>query len=432
MLNILWIAVQPIPIIEQELKSGDNVVTGGWLQGSADIICSHNDINLSYCFQSKELCEGKAGKVSYYSMGVVPEVHGKDITTYKEKDFKRFKEIIEKSRPDIIHVYGTEKWFQRQFILMLNDLGLIEKTVVWIQGLVSFVSKHYTDGLTVKQSKRKTFWEFLRGTNIEGIQKRLALNGQSEVRVLKLLKNVFVRTDWDSACCRAINPNLVQYHCNETLRPVFFEEKVWKLENVKRHSIFVSQYATPIKGYHQMLKALPVILEEFPDTVLYTTGPSLLNFSDSLNGKIRESSYTRILREEIQKKKLERHVRFLGMLQGEEMRNQYLDSHVFVSASTIENSPNSIGEALILGVPVVASDVGGVSSMLVHEKEGLLYPFNEYAVLAEYICRIFRDDTFALELSQKARNRALEIHNQEENYKTLLTCYQQIINNSST
>ena len=138
MLNVLWIAFQPIPIITQTLKLGDNVATGGWLQGAADIVCSHDEISLSYCFQHEESCEGKAGRISYYTMGVVPEVHSRDITAYREEDFNRFKEIIEKVQPDIIHIYGTEKWFQRQFVLMANDLGLLEKTVVWIQGLVGF------------------------------------------------------------------------------------------------------------------------------------------------------------------------------------------------------------------------------------------------------------------------------------------------------
>ncbi len=428
MLNVLWIAFQPIPIITQTLKLGDNVATGGWLQGAADIVCSHDEISLSYCFQHEESCEGKAGRISYYTMGVVPEVHSRDITAYREEDFNRFKEIIEKVQPDIIHIYGTEKWFQRQFVLMANDLGLLEKTVVWIQGLVGFCAHCYTDGLSVRQFKKKTFWELIRGTNVEGIQKRLALNGQSEIRILKLLKNVFVRTEWDSACCKAINPNLTLHFCNETLRPAFFENKVWKKEKVKKHSIFMSQYGTPIKGYHQMLKALPIILKEFPDTVLYTTGADLLIPSDSLMRKLREPSYIKVLREEIKENRLEQHVRFLGTLQGEEMRDQYLASHVFVSASSIENSPNSVGEAMILGVPTVASDVGGVSSMMTHREEGLLYPFNEYAVLAEYVCRIFRDDTLAAEISQKARKRALDTHDKENNYRTLLKCYQQMIN----
>ena len=48
---------------------------------------------------------------------------------------------------------------------------------------------------------------------------------------------------------------------------------------------------------------------------------------------------------------------FCGSLDENSMRDQYLRSHVFISASTIENSPNSVGEAMLLGVPVVTNVV---------------------------------------------------------------------------
>lgn len=425
-MRVLWIAYQPIPMIMDQLKPGNNVATGGWLQGSADIISRHKEIELSYCFPYEEICEEIAGNIHYYTIGKVPELHFKDRQNYRKEDFARFKYIVESCKPDVIHIFGTETMFQRQFVQMAFDLGAINKTIVWIQGLVGFCSNCHTDGLSVKQIRRKTLWELLRGTNIEGIQKRLALNGLGENRMLKLLKNVFVRTEWDSACCKSVNPKLKMYWCNETLRPVFYEDKIWKLENKKKHTIFISQYGTPIKGYHQLLKALPIILQEFPDTVVYTTGSDLFR-TKSMVEKLRDSSYEKILRKEIVDHNLREHVKFLGTLQAEEMRNQYLDAHVFVSASSIENSPNSVGEAMILGVPIVASDVGGVSSMLTHEKEGLLYPYNEYAVLAEYICRIFRDDELAVRLSDEARKRALLTHDQENNYQVLLQNYRSIV-----
>jgi glycosyltransferase involved in cell wall biosynthesis len=360
-------------------------------------------------------------------MPVVPVVKTKDITEYRKEDFIRFKKKIDELQPDIIHIYGTETWFQRQFAFMLNDLGLIDKTVVWIQGLVSFCANTYSNGLTCRQLKRKTLWELIRGTNIEGIQKRLAANGIGEIRELEILKKVFVRTEWDEACCKAINPNLKFYRCNETLRPSFYENIIWDIKKIERHSIFMSQYSTPIKGYHQMLKALSIIVREFPDTVLYTTGTDLLNPPTSLYGKLRESSYFRLLREEIIKRGLERNVRFLGTLMGDEMRDRYVKSHVFVSASSIENSPNSVGESMILGVPTVSSDVGGVSSMMTKDVEGLMYPYSEFALLAEDICRIFRSDEMANVISNNARRKACKTHNQEDNYKIMVNCYHDII-----
>lgn len=91
----------------------------------------------------------------------------------------------------------------------------------------------------------------------------------------------------------------------------------------------------------------------------------------------------------IRQYKLEKHVTFLGTLNPEDMCMAYINTHIFVSASSIENSPNSVGEAMILGVPTISSDVGGVKNMLVHEQEGYIYPFDEPYMLAYYIKKIF-------------------------------------------
>ncbi len=426
-MNVLWIAYQPLPAILHEISPETQIATGGWLQGAADIICRHKDICLTYCFQGKKQCQGTVDGIAYYSICEAEVVRSRDILKYREKDYIRFKQIIDSCNPDVIQIFGTETWFQRQFVFMLDKMNLLDRTVVWIQGLAGFCAQNFSNGITQKMARRKTLWELLRGTNISGIKKRLEINGISEKKAVKKIKNVFVRTDWDQACCKAFNPSLNFYFCNETLRPGFYEDDIWGLNKIEPHSIFMSQYGTPIKGYHQMLRAMPIILQEFPDAILYCTGKDLLKGDNSCMEKLREPSYLRMLREEICSHSLENNVRFLGVLQEKDMRNQYLKSHVFVSASVIENSPNSIAEAMILGVPIVASDVGGVSSMLTHKEDGYLYPFDEYALLAEYICRIFRDDSVACEFSEKGREKALKRHDQEKNYGDLLDAYRTII-----
>lgn len=71
---------------------------------------------------------------------------------------------------------------------------------------------------------------------------------------------------------------------------------------------------------------------------------------------------------------------------------RYLASSVFVSVSTIENSPNSVGEAMLFGCPVVSSCVGGVLDMLEHGQEGFLYQASAPYMLAWYVGCVFRDD----------------------------------------
>ena len=108
------------------------------------------------------------------------------------------------------------------------------------------------------------------------------------------------------------------------------------------------------------------------------------------------------------------------------MKKRYLSAHVFVSPSSIENSPNSLGEAMLLGVPSVTSDVGGVKNMLEHGKEGYVYPFDEAYMIAYYVSKIFDDDSLATEMSKNAKAHAQITHNREKNLETLLTIYRNI------
>ena len=105
---------------------------------------------------------------------------------------------------------------------------------------------------------------------------------------------------------------------------------------------------------------------------------------------------------------------------------QFLKSHVFLSSSLIENSPNSVGEAMLLGVPVVSSEVGGVPSLFEGEEEGLFYPVEDTKTLARQIIRIFESDELAEKLSVAAKRKAALTHNPETNYERLLEIYHEI------
>ena len=89
-------------------------------------------------------------------------------------------------------------------------------------------------------------------------------------------------------------------------------------------------------------------------------------------------------------------MQFTGSLREDQMIAEYLNAHLFICPSSIENSPNSLGEAQLLGVPVIASYVGGVPDMVTHGETGLLYRFEEVEMLAEGIRNLFMNMALAL------------------------------------
>ena len=109
------------------------------------------------------------------------------------------------------------------------------------------------------------------------------------------------------------------------------------------------------------------------------------------------------------------------------MKERYRKAHVFVSPSSIENSPNSVGEAMLLGMPVVASDVGGVRNMLEHGKEGYVYPADAYYMMAYYIGELFENPERAVQMGRQAALRAAHTHHREKNRDRLLEIYEEIV-----
>lgn len=62
------------------------------------------------------------------------------------------------------------------------------------------------------------------------------------------------------------------------------------------------------------------------------------------------------------------------MLDEKQMVQQYLNANVFVLASAVENSPNSLNEAMITGTPCIVSYVGGIGNRMRMGEDGFLYP----------------------------------------------------------
>ena len=107
-----------------------------------------------------------------------------------------------------------------------------------------------------------------------------------------------------------------------------------------------------------MLTALPAIREKYPDVKVYVAGPDLTRYC-TLKQKLKISGYGKYLRRLIKDNGIGERVIFLGRLNARQMRDQYLKCGLFVCPSSVENSPNSLGEAMLLGMPCVSADVGG-------------------------------------------------------------------------
>lgn len=327
--------------------------------------------------------------------------------------------------PDMIHIWGTEYGHTLAMVNAAEKTGYLEKTVISIQGLCSVIARHYAEGIPCAVQRSTTFRDFIKGNSIRQQQQKFMLRGQMEVKALEKVKHVIGRTDWDKACTTQINPKVHYHFCNETLRQEFYEG-TWRYDRCAKHRIFASSCEYPVKGFHYLLEAFPQVLRKYPDAQIVVAGADPFPRKD-WSEKLRMSVHAGYLTKLIRKYRLEGKLRVAGFLDAQQMRQEYLQSNVFVLPSTIENSPNSMGEAMVLGVPCVASDVGGVADMMTHKKEGFVYQSTAPYMLAHYIMEVFDREDRAEEMGAAARKRAEMTHCPEENLKRLMEIYREIL-----
>ncbi len=417
-MKILWITNQPTPDIAKasKLKTGFG---GGWMNLLRQQLSKKNDLIIAFPTIPRQTYIGdRAGNVRYFAIPTKKMKLKPHMAT-----IEYFRQTIEAVQPDVIHIWGTEYVHTYEAVVAAKECGMIDKTVISIQGLVSVYAQHFYCGLSKSNFCRLTLRDIVRKTGINRQKKNFVKRGKFEQAALCQVHHVIGRTDWDKACTFQLNPSQRYHHCNETLREPFYL-KNWDIANCQKHSVFVSQSQYPIKGFHKALEALAILRKKYPDIHLYTTGKNRL--SADFKERLKMGNYDVLVRNQIKKLGLEQNVSFLGVLNEEEMRDRFLKSHIFLSPSSIENSPNSVGEAMLLGMPVVSSDVGGVKNMLTHEKEGYVYQADAAYMMAYYIDKIFSDDELAVRLGENAHKHAMMTHDREKNFRTLMDIYKTI------
>lgn len=403
-MKVLWITNVELP--DAANSRGNNVVVGGWMHQTLNYIKNSIELYVAACVSEKyDWIE--INSVNY--CGFTPEMD--------EVDFER---IIESIDPDCIHIWGSEYNHSYYVTKAARNLSKIECTVLSIQGLVSVYAEHYYDGLPPELIHRRTLKEFFGRRNIAQEKKMMELQGQTEISTFQMLENCIGRTDWDYACAKQMNPHIEYHFCGEILRESFYVNR-WKYEECDKEVIFFSQAHYPIKGLHIMLRALPIIKEYYPAVVLRIVGNN-----PQKKAIFKRSSYEKYICNLIHDNDLSNSIEWLGQLSENEMMLNYKKANVFVCSSSIENSSNSIGEAMLVGTPIVASDVGGIKSFMEHEKEGMLYHSTAIYMLADNVIRIFNSRSLAMQLGNNAHERAKKYHCIEDNLQRLIKIYNKL------
>lgn len=411
--KLLWLC-NMVPGLVQEKMDG-KAGSGLWIDHVLTDMVRQENLTMRILCRGERTCSGSVNE--HVSYGVfeeaIPHVYLPELEA-------RFCRELEEFRPDAIHIWGTEYGHTLAMMNAAVKTGMEKKAAISIQGLCSVYAGHYAEGVPYSIQKKSTFRDFIRKDNILQQQKKYVLRGELEIRALEKAAHVIGRTDWDHACTAMLSQGSEYHLCNETLREPFYQDQ-WSYDNCQKHRIFASSCVYPVKGFHYLLEAFAKVLKDYPDATLAVPGKSFL--VTGLKEKMRQQEYHKYLAELAEGYGVADKIEFLGGLSAQGMKDAFLNANVFVLPSTIENSPNSLGEAMLLGVPCVSGDVGGVTTMMEHNKEGFVYQSTAAYMLAYYIEKVFQMGSEAESMGQAAREHARKTHDPQKNLRDLLAVY---------
>lgn len=417
-MKVLWITNILFPDVCEVLNIPKPVI-GGWMYSLARLISKQRGIKLyvASTYSGNVLREIEISGISYFLLPL--KTSGNRYNPSLEKYWIFIKEAVQ---PDVIHIHGTEFTHGMSFLKSCGS----DNVVLSIQGLLSVYADFYYAGMSLIDIVGNiTFRDIVKRDTLFQQKRKFIKRSCIEKKYIESVKNVIGRTQWDYIHALNVNSELRYYHVGEILRDSFYKYK-WSYNACERHSIFLSQAGYPIKGLHQVLKALSIVLKVYPNTKVYVSGGNICS-SASVKDIVKRGGYGKYIQKILRKMNLSSCVIFTGSLSEQEMCDRYLKSNLFICPSSIENSPNSLAEAQILGVPCIASYVGGVPSMVKDSETGYLYRFEDYVFLANLIIKIFSssDNDLTL-LSENERQEALMRHSYDSILHSIVSVYKAI------
>jgi glycosyltransferase involved in cell wall biosynthesis len=408
-LKVLWLCFTP-SLSESYLN--DKPTGGGWIKSLEKSMQAKVDLSIVFYYE-KQLDPFKLGGTTYYPVqrfvnGKLSKIGRRIFNTLEPKeDIEAFVKIINEVKPDLIHVHGSEFSF-----------GLIQKftnipTVLSIQGIVTVYRYKFFSKIM--------FFDILRRAKLKNlILFRTAINtyflfGKArdrELDILKHTKNLIGRTAWDRRVSRILAPQAQYFHNDEILRDSFYTSE-WKYESITQLNLLTINGPDIYKGIETLIYCAHLLDQNNID---FKWGVAGINKTDDIVTIASKSTG----------KPLSDNIEFLGKLDETSLVNTLLKANIYVATSHIENSPNSLCEALLLGIPCIATHAGGTNSLLDDGKDGILIQDGDPYSMAGAIIELKENVELAVTLGKNARIRGLVRHNIDTISNDLLGIYKKV------
>ena len=411
-MKVLWFEIS-VP----SRYSDDGRVVAGWQDALENVVRQCHEIELYIAFETKdsEAKEKVVDGVTYIPMFSNFSFAEKKISNWtwsinERKVILHGKKVIERYQPDIIHVFGSEWPFG--LLAQYTKIPL----VIHIQGSII----PYNNALYPPRYNGFTF-ALAAGLNLRKGLHRLQgyykdkYRLEMEKRIWKSVKHYMGRTSWDKALVNTLTKGCTYHHVEEALRSVFLNnEKLWSYHDNCKLRLLSTGCSSFWKGIDVMLKTACVLKETGVDFEWKVAG--------GMPAELKE-----IVEKKEGMKYADNNINFIGFCTPEQLIDLMCSSTMYVHTAYIENSPNSICEAQIVGMPIISTMVGGISTLVRNGEEGILLPANDPWQIAYALIELSEDKERLMKYSKASRKHALDRHSPDNIRRQLLECYYDIV-----
>ncbi len=418
-MKVLWLNGSYNPTL-QKGDSGYNA--GGWVSALQGELAFQKGIQLAIAYISPKPTKPiVAANTMCYGVYVKPMSKWQKIRFYyggyRQLDDGLIKsqliDIINDFKPDIIQVFGIED----PLAVVIGETS--QPMVVHLQGILAPYDNAFYPPAFNKHSFLHpfTFRERIARNGFVFGKKHIHVRAERERLLFKNMKYCLGRTEWDYQVSRLLSPQSIYYHGGEALRNSFYEKAAtWSWPEKRRFTIISTVSETLYKGLDVILKTAKELQQnssvDFEWQVAGIGGKALLkDFTERVTA-IKADSVN---------------VKCIGVLSEQELAERLLAAHVYVHPSYIDNSPNSLCEAQVLGLPVIATYVGGIPSLVTDKETGYLVSANAPFELAYMLKNIYEKPEQAIGVATKGAEVALQRHRKDNIADELIRNYNKII-----
>lgn len=411
-IKVLWFSINSSLYTSLDgVKAGH----GGWIGSLEHIIREHDDIQLAIAFEHKDGCfKSEQNGITYYPMQTINSkmkslMRHYDVMEEEKQVIPACLKVIEDYKPDVIHIFGSEWCFG-----LLKQYTKIP-IVIHIQGSIPpYLNSSLPPGISCHSILKSYGWNVKKKIGYYISSRNQKIRKQREEKILSLVNNFMGRTEWDYNLVKLFNPTAKYFFCNEALNPIYVNSLVHWHPKQRDTLILLTVGAHFLKGID----------------VVYKTAELLdAHWAKSFEWHIIGEPYhdSKVVENMLGVSAESLNIKYLGYMSPEKIKKELLECDFYVHPAYAENSPNSICEAQMMGVPVIASYCGGIPSLVSHRESGFLYPVNDPYSLCSAIMQLKNDQQLQVYISKNEMQKAATRHDPQAIYDNLLEIYKQLI-----